>query len=345
MSRSLSGCFGGATFVRAVDRTPVTESRFERHLDQPGRRHIPISLKRVLLLFGPLLLPLLAGGQATPDPPRGRFLRPTTRVGEIIEYELSYRHEPGLNVIFPDSTANYALFEYVGKKYQPTRTRQGISLDRTIYRLRTFSLDSVQRLQLPVTILRGRDTLLLPSTAAVVTLKRAAPQAAAGATPALRQNTVLLPVEPAFNYPYWLAGAALLLLVLGGAALAFGRRWRQRYQLYKVRKNHVYFLAQYARHVERFTLSRSLTNMERAITLWKNYLTNLENNTISSLTTREIVAHYQNDADVRLALRLADRVIYGNQFSEDDTETDLAFDLLRSFAERRFELVRQRLEN
>ncbi|QNH63568.1 hypothetical protein [Hymenobacter sediminicola] len=297
------------------------------------------------MVLAAMLLPFLASAQMDAETPKGRFLRPTTRIGEIIEYELSYRHEPGLNVIFPDSTATYAPFEYVGKKYQPTRTRQGISLDRTVYQLRTFSLDSVQRLQLPVTILRGRDTLLVPSTVANVTLKRAVPQLADGATPTLRQNTVLLPVKPAFNYPYWLAGATLLLLVLGGAALVFGRRWRQRYQLYKVRKNHVYFLAQYARHVERFTLSRSLTNMERAITLWKNYLTNLENNTISSLTTREIVAHYQNDADVRLALRLADRVIYGNQFSEDDTETDLAFDLLRSFAERRFELVRQRLEN
>lgn len=295
-------------------------------------------------LAAALLWPVGALAQSDAEAPQGRFLRPATRIGEIIEYELSYRHEPGLNVIFPDSTANYAPFEYVGKTYQPTRTRQGISLDRATYRLRTFALDSVQRLQLPVTILRGRDTLTLPSTSAAIRLRRVVAPAAS-ATPTLRQNTALLPVEPAFNYPYWLAGAGLLLLLLGGVALTFGRRWRQRYQLYKVRKNHVYFLAQYARHVERFTLSRSLTNMERAITLWKNYLTTLENNTISSLTTREIVAHYHNDADVRLALRLADRVIYGNVFSEDDTETDLAFDLLRSFAERRFELVREQLEN
>ncbi|WBA43623.1 hypothetical protein [Hymenobacter canadensis] len=300
--------------------------------------------RRAAELGALLLLPVLAAAQPAATPPQGRFLRPGTRVGEIVEYELSYRHAPGLNVIFPDSTADYTPFEFVGKTYQPTRTRQGVSLDQTTYRLRTFDLAPVQALQLPVTILRGRDTLTLPSTRATVQLRRVVPPPPAGVTPALRQATALLPVEPAFNYPYWLAGAGVLLLLLGGVALTFGRRWRQRYQLYKLRKNHVYFLAQYARHVERFTLSRSLTNMERAITLWKNYLTNLENNTINSLTTREIVAHYQNDADVRLALRLADRVIYGNQFSEDDTETDLAFDLLRTFADRRFELVRQQVD-
>lgn len=289
--------------------------------------------------LGVALLPLWAvAQQPAAEAPVGRFLRSSTRVGEIIEYELSYRHAPGLNVIFPDSTADYAPFEYVGKSYRPTRTRQGVSLDQTTYRLRTFALAPVQQLQLPITVLQGRDTLTVPSTRATVRLRRMVPPAA-GTTPRLRQATELLPVAPAFNYPYWLAGAGVLLLLLGGMAFTFGRHWRQRYQLYKLRKNHLYFLAQYARHVERFTLSRSLTNVERAITLWKNYLTTLENNTINSLTTREIVAHYENDADVRLALRLTDRVIYGNQFSEDDTETDLAFDLLRDFAERRFGLT------
>lgn len=287
------------------------------------------------------VLPLLWASQTPTEPPRGRFVQARTRVGAVVDYELSYRHAPELNVIFPDSTADYAPFEFVGKTYRPTRTRGGVSLDVTVYHLRTFQLDSVQRLRLPVTVLRGRDTLTVLGTIAAVRLVRTVPPAAPGTTPALRQNTVLQPVEPAFNYPYWLAGAGLALLTLAGVALGFGRRWRRQYHLHRLRKNHAYFRAQYARHIERFTLSRSPTNMERAITLWKNYLSGLEHNAISSLTTREIVAHYQHDTDVNLALRLADRVIYGNQFSEEETETSLAFDLLRDFAERRFEMAVQ----
>lgn len=303
--------------------------------------------KALLYLLVLMVLPFASAAQSTADtiPPRGRFLQPSVRVGELVDYELSYTHEPGLNVIFPDSTANYAPFEYVGKTYRPTRTRRGRSLDETVYHLRTFALDSVQQLALPVTILQGLDTLTAPATVATVRLKRTVAPVMDGAAPVLRENTTLLPVEPTFNYPYWLAGLGLVAVVLGGVALGFGRRWRRQYQLYKLRKNHVYFLTQYARHVERFTLSRSLNNMERAITLWKNYLTTLENSVINSLTTREIVAHYQNDKDVKLALRLADRVIYGNQFTEDDTETDLAFDLLRDFAQRRFELEQARVAN
>ncbi|SNC60075.1 hypothetical protein SAMN06265337_0184 [Hymenobacter gelipurpurascens] len=287
-----------------------------------------------------LLANLTATAQTPTDTlPKGRFLRPSAKVGELVEYELLYQHAPGLEVIFPDSSAEFAPFEFVSKRYSPTRTRQGRSTDRTVYRLRTFALNSVQRLSLPITLLSGRDTLTIASAPAQLRLVRTAPLAPAGQTPALRQNLRALPVEPAFNYPYWIAGTVALLLLAGGIVLGFRRKLRLRYRRYRLRKNHVYFLAQYARHVERFTLSRSLTNMERAITLWKNYLSNLENNAINSLTTREIVAHYQNDSDVRLALGLADRVIYGNQFTEDDTETDLAFVLLRDFAERQYQRV------
>lgn len=291
-----------------------------------------------------LLLLLLAAGAAAQAPttadsstgPTGRFRRPAVRVGELVEYELSYRHAPALEVIFPDSAADFAPFEYVGRRYYPTRTRQGRSLDRAVYRLRTFSLDSVQRLVLPVTVLSGRDTLLVPTAPATVRLARTAPTPPPGVAPVLRQNLRVLPVAPQFNYPYWLAGLGVVLALVGGVVLGFRRSLRQRYRRYRLRKNHAYFLAQYARHVERFTLSRSPTNMERAITLWKNYLSTLEDNNITSLTTREIVDHYHRDADVSLALRLADRVIYGKQFSEDDTETDLAFELLRRFAERQY---------
>ena len=298
------------------------------------------ALGKLACLLGLLLsAPGLAQTPASPNEPEGRFLRPKTLVGEVIDYELTFQHAPSLEVIFPDSTADFKPFEYVGKTYQPTRTRQGRSLDRAIYHLRTFALDSVQQLSLPVTILRGQDTLTVTTPPAAVRLVRTAPAVSAEGPPALRQDPRLLPVASEFNYPYLLAtvgGLALLTAVLG---LGFGRRLQQRYQHYKLRKNHVYFLAQYARHVERFALSRSLTNMERAITLWKNYLTGLEDNGINSLTTKEIVELYHHDPDVNRALRVADRVIYANQFLEDEAETDLAFAQLRNFADQRYQLI------
>ncbi|WP_157547515.1 hypothetical protein [Hymenobacter sp. DG25A] len=290
------------------------------------------------LLSGWLLLglPALAQSDALPQ---GRFLRPSTRVGEIVEYELRLTHAPSLEVVFPDSVADFSPFEYLGQRYYPTRTRQGRSLDRTVYRLRTFSLDSVQHLRLPVTVLRGRDTLTLLSEPAVLRLRYTAPQNVPAQLPALRQTTALAPVPELFNYPYWLAGLASVLLLSGGLVLAFRQALRRRYQRYKLRKNHAYFLAQYARHIERFELSRSTTNMERAITLWKNYLTLLESNNLNTLTTREIEAHYNHAPSVSTALRIVDQVIYGHMLTEDTQEINRAFELLRQFAEERYQLA------
>ncbi|WP_426060140.1 hypothetical protein [Hymenobacter sp. B1770] len=298
-------------------------------------------------LAGCLALGLLLSNNAAAQPglpaaPQGRFLKPTALVGEPIDYELRYDHAPDLEVVFPDSLAAFVPFEYAGKTYFPTRTRNGRSLDRTIYHLRTFRLDSVQTLALPVVVLQGRDTLrVAPEPSRVRLLRTAPPQPASTALPELQQNLALVPVEPVFNYPYWLAGSMGMLLLLAGGATLFRRRLTRRYQAYKLRKNHGYFLAQFARHVERFDLSRSATNVERAVALWKNYLAGLENSELSSFTTREIVAYFENDVDVRKALSATDKVIYGNLQTDDAKEVDRAFQRLRGFAERRYASVTQ----
>ena len=291
----------------------------------------------VLLL---LLLPAPAPAAQVPPAlplPQGRFLRPAVRVGEPLDYELRYAHAPDLEVVFPDSLARFAPFEYHGKTFYPTRTRRGVSLDRVVYHLRTFRLDAVQALALPVAVLRGADTLsLAPAPSRVRLLRTAPPLPAAAGPPALKQNLALWPVRPLFNYPYWLAALTVGLGLLGGGAALFRQRLTRRYRAYKRRKNHGYFLAQFARHVERFELSRSATNVERAVVLWKNYLAGLDSSELSSFTSREIVGYFANDDDVRRALRTTDQVIYGNVQTEDAKEVDRAFQRLRSFAERRY---------
>jgi hypothetical protein len=194
-----------------------------------------------------------------------------------------------------------------------------------------------------VLLLHGAsDTLRLLPPTAQVRLHRVAPTLYSGETagpPPLRADYHELPLAPAFNYPFWLAGLAGLLALGGGAWALYGRRWRQRYGRYKRRKNHVYFLTQFARNAERFTLSRSAPLVERTVTLWKNYLSSLEDTNLNSLTTKELTEHFHNDEDVRRALHATDRVVYGNLLSEDAQEVDAAFQRLRDFAERRYEGV------
>ena len=290
-----------------------------------------------LLLFGLLALYSTAHAQG----PAGRFSRATVEVGQPLDYELRYEHAPSEEVVFPDSLASFTPFEYMGRTWQPTRTLNGRSLDRTVYHLRTFALTPTQALRLPVLVLRGPDTLRLLPPMAQVRLRRTAPLVVgeAATPPVLRQDLGQLPLKPAFNYPFWLAGLAGILVLAAGVAALFGRRWQRRYGLYKRRKNHVYFLTQFARHAERFALSRSAPVVERVVVLWKNYLSSLESTNLNSLTTKELVEHFNNDDDVRRALRATDRVVYGNLLSEDAQEVDAAFQRLRNFAEKQYEQV------
>ena len=265
-------------------------------------------------------------------------MRSTTQVGQPLDYELRYEHAPGLEVILPDSLASFAPFEYAGKTWFATRTRRGRSLDRAIYHLRTFALTPVQTLTLPVLVLRGADTLRVLAPPAQVRLRRLSEPAfgGAGPPPALRQNQELIAIEPAFDYPFWLTLATGVLALGAGGVVLFRGRLRRRYQGYKRRKNHQYFLAQFARHVERFSLSQSATNVERAVSLWKNYLSGLDASALTSFTSREVVAYFHEDPDVRQALETTDRVVYGNLQIEDEAALSRAFAQLRSFAERRY---------
>jgi len=298
-------------------------------------------LTLALSLLG-LASPAAAASGAPATEPVGRFSRAVVEVGQPLDYVLSYTHDPAAEVVFPDSLASFGPFEYAGRRWLPTRTTNGRSLDRVVYHLRTFSLAPVQTLQLPVLLLHGADTLRLLPPLAQVHLRRLAPtlySTEAAGPPDLRTTYQVQPLAPAFNYPFWLAGVALALALAGGVWALYGRRWRQRYGHYKRRKNHVYFLTQFTRNAERFTLSRSAAVVERTVALWKNYLSSLEDTNLNSLTTKELTEHFQNDEDVRRALRTTDRVVYGNLLSEDAQEVDAAFQRLRDFAERRYEGV------
>ena len=196
----------------------------------------PFNIRRIGRRLG-LALGLLglAGGAAAAGShpaagPVGRFSRAVVEVGQPLDYVLSYTHDPTAEVVFPDSLASFGPFEYAGRRWLPTRTTNGRSLDRVVYHLRTFSLAPVQTLQLPVLLLHGgADTLRLLPPVAQVCLHRLAPtlySTEAAGPPDLRTTYQVQPLAPAFNYPFWLAGLALALALGGGVWALYGRRWR-----------------------------------------------------------------------------------------------------------------------
>jgi hypothetical protein len=157
----------------------------------------------------------------------------------------------------------------------------------------------------------------------------------------LRTQTNLVPVEERFDWPILLLWIVTIAALIALVWLVFGQAIQTKYQLYRLRKDHLYFNSRYNSHVDRFVKTGSGSSMEKAVALWKNYLTKLEKSAINSFTTKEIVEYYNDDEQVNLALRFCDKAIYGNISAEPDQETNQALGMLRRFARSRYKTHRE----
>ncbi|MFB9864960.1 hypothetical protein [Rufibacter immobilis] len=291
------------------------------------------------------LLPLLAGAQQIPPVQvEGFFLKDSVELGQSVKYVLLSRHSPTAEVVFPDTAVQFSSFELVRKEFYPTRTSKGISTDSTIYTLRTFQLQPVQTLQLSAQLFYNGDTLQLQTQPDSVYLIQHVAAIPEDELP-LRATTKLLPVAEQFNYLYWGMGAIAAAILVGGIWVLFGQSINTRYKLYVLQKDQAQFQYRFQISKERFRRLKTLDHLERATTLWKNYLTRLEDTEINSFTTKEITTYYEEDERVSNSLKVCDRAIYGNIISDDETEVTDSLSQLADFAAYRYILIRDSLRN
>lgn len=299
-------------------------------------------MHKLLLFIVTLLLWLPTQAQQL-SKPTGTFSTDTVKLGALFRYVLVQRHPAKQEVILPGTNYNFSPFELVRKEYFPTRTQGGISTDSAIYTLRTFDTRPEQALALPMFVLQGTDTVRIFADSSRVIVRQMVTRVKEPLK--FQSNTELVPVEERFNWPLLLLWVVVGSLVSGLIWLIFGQAIKIKYKLYRLRKDHLYFTSRYNAHVDRFVKSGYEQSLEKAVSLWKNYLTKLERSAINSFTTKEIVEFYGNNEEVNTALRLCDKAIYGNMQSEADTETREALQMLRRFAKSRYKAQREIIKN
>ncbi|AKQ45688.1 hypothetical protein TH63_08540 [Rufibacter radiotolerans] len=289
------------------------------------------------------LFPLVTWAQLPSIKMEGYFLQDSVQLGQSVKYILLSRQAVQAEVVFPDSTFSFAPFELVRKEFFPTRTVRGISTDSTVYTLRTFHLKPVQHLQLHARLFFREDTLqlnTLPDSVVLIQNVKVPPDDLP-----LMTNTQLEHVADKFNYLYWGLGLLAGAIFIGGIWGLFGNGILLRYNLYVLRKDQSQFQYRFQTSKDRFRRMKTLDHLERAITLWKNYLTKLEDEEISSFTTKEITTYYEEDERVGNSLKICDRAIYGNIISDDETEVADALTKLAEFAALRYVLIRDSLRH
>lgn len=299
-------------------------------------------MRKLAILILLCLGHLVAQGQQLLTP-QGGFSQDTVHLGELVQYTLVHRHPDTLEVVLPAANYNFAPFELVDNTYYPTRTRNGISTDSAVYTLRTFETDSVQQLALPVYLLRERDTITYFAEASNIYLQQLVKEVREPLP--IKADTELIVVGEKFNWPLMLLWVTTILALTALIWLIFGQSIKRRYKLYRLRKDHLYYTSRFNSHKDRFQKSGVQSSLEKAVTLWKNYLTKLERSAINSFTTKEIVEFYNNDEEINTALRICDKAIYGNLQAEYEGETNLALGMLRRFSIQRYKLHRELIRN
>ncbi|GHA59960.1 Asp23/Gls24 family envelope stress response protein [Pontibacter akesuensis] len=269
----------------------------------------------------------------------GIFSKDTLKIGEQVQYILVHKHPAEQEVILPSDKYDFSPFELVRKAFFPTSTSGDTSTDSAVYTLRTFATYSNQQLALPVYVLHQQDTLEIFAPSRAVHLRQLVQEVKEPLQ--LKANLKLAPVEKRFNWPELLLWVLAILTFLSLIWLVFGQSIRRRYKLYQLKKDNVYFSSRFNAHKDRFEKTGALISIEKGVSLWKNYLTKLEDSAINSFTTKEIVEFYNNDEEINTALRICDKAIYGNLQSEFEGEANLALSMLRRVAKDRYRTHRE----
>lgn len=284
--------------------------------------------------IGIILFIVMAGNVAAQDIiVRGGFFTDSLRVGDETGYYLSARYPGDLNILFPDSSFNFAPFEFERKRYFPTVTKDGISYDSVIYYLSTFEVDPAQTLSLPVFQFAERDCTIFatdPDTVRLIELAKNIPDTMQVANLPLKVNTAHEDVPYVINYPVITIGVVVLGIVAAVVWIFFGKSIRRHFMLRRMSKAHKQFMESYNRQMETLKAAFSSVHAEHALAQWKQYMEKLEARPYTKLTTRETTA-LVGDAALGKNLHSIDRAIYGH-----NTSVIEPLENLRQVADERF---------
>ncbi len=248
---------------------------------------------------------------------RSGFFLDSLKVGDPSGYFLSATYPSDANIIFPDSSFNFAPFEFERKKYFSTITTDGKSYDSVVYYLSTFELDEIQTLSLPIfqlnpqdctTYISNRDSIRLILLAADI------PDTVSLQTLPLKANIAYENVHTDFNYPILLLVLSILLVSIAVVWFIFGKQIRKYLRMKRMIKVHQKFLETFSTYIENVHAAFSPSTTENTVSFWKKYMEQLEARPYTKLTTSEMLS-LQQDERLGIHLHAIDGAIYGHSTS------------------------------
>ena len=284
-----------------------------------------------------LILPLIFWGQSLKYP-NGKFLSDTVRIGDPTQYYLAFHHPKNMEVFFPDSNSNFYPFEFISKEYFTTKTKDSISTDSVVYTLRTFEMREKLELGLPIQLVNDDDTSKIYALPDSIAIKQYILQGMDSLS--LKTSTTLVSMGTQFNYPYFVVISLGCLLLAWLLYRFFGASFLRNYKLYNMYQNHVQFIREFETLKDACSQDPSIAKIEKALVVWKEYLSKLEDEPIYTYTTTEIITLYNQD-DLKQSLQEIDRYIYKGEIASN---TEDVLDSLGKFSTKEYKRIREVLQ-
>lgn len=278
-------------------------------------------MKRFVYSF--LFILLVFKGIAQEVKPYGYFLQDTMELAEPVQFSLSVSYPSDLTLLFPDSSFNYAPFEFRSKRFFNTESDSLISKDSVIYTLASFEIQNIQKLRLPVFIAKsGKQIPVYSQTDSLIFTEKI--HQAVDSLVAIGEAKPVQ-VKKEFNYPYFIIGSVILAVLIVIILVVFGQRIVLYFRLFQIERKQKKFVAQ-------FNLSAHLNSREeiqKYLKMWKNHLQYLTKRPYARFTTKEIHQLLKDDK-LNNHLRSIDRIIYSSKAKTEEIEE--AFNFLKEFS-------------
>lgn len=279
--------------------------------------------KTLKLLFF-LLTPLLVNAQQiTVD---GYFMQDSAKLGERVGYVLKATYPESTQLIFPDSTFDFAPLVLLEKKTFISHTRDSITQDSTIYYLSNFSLDPSSFLTLPVYELARYDSVVHYPLEAELKLKLALDSIPEELV--FQENNIYQPLEKSLN---WIIIGIILggiLLLIGVLYFLFADKIQEFWKERREKRRWSQFEKRWKTQTTLLTENPSIEAADEVIGLWKGYMESITQLPVKEWTSSEIGKRMDN-LEIFKALRAIDLIIYAGESSKSEEATTYLLEVAR----------------
>ncbi len=257
----------------------------------------------------------------------GYFTQDSAQLGERVAFVLKASYPQSAQLIFPDSTYDFAPFVFLEKKTFVSMTTDGITQDSALYFLSNFSLESSSYLSLPVFELARYDSITYYTNEAELKLKLnldSIPEQLQ-----FKENNVYQPLEKPFNWFVFGAVVSGILLGIGILFFVFADRIKRLFRKNREKIRWIQFERKWKRLSESLQQNPNQTLADEVIGLWKGYLEHLRSQPIQEWTSSEIAAALE-DKEVFKALRSIDIIIYAGGEGDTSAATSYLLEVARA---------------